>query len=62
LAQEIRRTPSVCQRYAGGRMNLLYKFALGAALLVLERWNPHDRGSAELLTLGYHVRAIKTRP
>ncbi|NVN92665.1 MAG: class I SAM-dependent methyltransferase [Desulfuromonadales bacterium] len=62
LAQEVRRIDFVAARYANIRVNLCEKIFLKLFLLLLTRFASKDRGSAELLNFGYHVRAVKATP
>ncbi|OAI50972.1 hypothetical protein AYO44_05275 [Planctomycetaceae bacterium SCGC AG-212-F19] len=59
LAQEICRLPTVAHRYAAGSGGWLSRFVFRLALHVLQRWAQLDSGSSELLTYGYHVKAVK---
>ncbi len=59
LAQELRRVPSVAGRYAADRPRRLELFALRGVLAILERLSKKGTASAELLSFGYHVRAVK---
>jgi ubiquinone/menaquinone biosynthesis C-methylase UbiE len=59
LAQEVRRTPSVAERYGASRMTRLERFGLKRFLAFLQRCTEADVGSSELLCFGYHVRARK---
>lgn len=59
LAQEIRRLPSVAERYTNDRPRKWETAALRLTLAMLKRFTDKDNGSAELLSFGYHVRALK---
>lgn len=60
LAQEIRRIPSIAERYAEGcKCNRLESLAMKLCLSMLERFSKKDRGSNELLHFGCHVHAVK---
>lgn len=56
LAQEIRRIPSIAERYAGGsKCKLFESLAMKICLSMLERFSKKDGGSSELLHFGCHV-------
>jgi SAM-dependent methyltransferase len=59
LAQEMRRVPSVAERYSAGPLSTAERSALKLALSVVEKLSETDRGSDDLLCFGYHVRAQK---
>jgi SAM-dependent methyltransferase len=59
LAQELRRLPSIGERYASSSPSRLERVALRFAIQMLERFSAHDRNSDELLCFGYHVLAKK---
>jgi len=59
LAQELRRSPLICKRYAGSTPRLWEKAALYLLTAMLERMSRKDTGSSELLNFGCHVRAVK---
>jgi ubiquinone/menaquinone biosynthesis C-methylase UbiE len=60
LAQEVRRIPSIAERYAeGNKCSRLESFAMKLCLSMLERFSKKDRGSNELLHFGCHVHAVK---
>lgn len=59
VAQEVRRLPEVAQRYAGRKLRLWEYGALYVLVSLLQRLSSRDRGSAELLCFGWHVRAVK---
>jgi SAM-dependent methyltransferase len=57
LAQEHRRVQSVASEYGSGRERIVEKVAGQLVLRMLKRFAEHDRGSWDLLTFGWHVRA-----
>ncbi len=59
LAQEVRRIPLVAERYAGTKPRLWEYGALYVLVSLLQRLSGRDRGSAELLCFGWHVRAVR---
>ena len=60
LGQEIRRIPSVAERYTkGSKCNFLESLAIKLCLSMLKRFSKKDCGSSELLHFGYHVYAMK---
>jgi SAM-dependent methyltransferase len=59
LAQELRRLPSIGERYAGSSPSRQERVILESALQMLERFSARDRNSDELLCFGYHVLAKK---
>jgi ubiquinone/menaquinone biosynthesis C-methylase UbiE len=59
LAQELRRVPSVAERYTAGQLSAAERSALTLALSVVQKLSEADRGSDDLLCFGYHVRAHK---
>jgi len=59
LAQELRRLPSVGERYAGTTATWLERIATDVVLGLLDRLSQHDSGSEELLAYGLHMRARK---
>lgn len=59
LAQELRRIPSVAQRYGKDRPGRFEVFAIRTVLKMLARFSRQDEGSAEILHFGCHVRAVK---
>jgi SAM-dependent methyltransferase len=58
-AQEVRRLPSVAERFAAGRAGVAFKVLSRLFLLWLGRWSARDRGSSELLAFGWNVRAVR---
>jgi len=62
LGQEIRRIPSMAERYTGGsKCNRLESLAIKLCLSMLERFSRKDSGSSELLHFGCHIYAVKSR-
>jgi SAM-dependent methyltransferase len=61
LAQELRRLPSVGERYAASRPSWVESLALRALLRLLTRFSERDRSSHELLCFGYHVLAARRK-
>ena len=60
VAQELRRVPSMAERYSATQMLHLHEAAAIAIVLgMLRRLSRKDRGSSELCSFGLHVRAIK---
>lgn len=63
LAQEIRRLPEMGTRYAGRRsrspQSVALRLASGIVLRALQAFADADKGSAELLYYGAHIRAVK---
>jgi len=59
LAQEVRRIPTVAERYAKMRPSLLEFLAVRMVLNMLDRYSSSDKGSSELLHYGCLVRATK---
>ncbi len=59
LAQELRRLPSIANRYARDQTGLLDRAALNRLLQMLQRFSQDDKGSSELLCFGFHVLARK---
>ncbi len=56
LGQEIRRIPSVAERYTQGRKYTRFEsLAIKICLSMLERFSKEDCGSNELLHFGYHI-------
>jgi hypothetical protein len=60
LAQEVRRLPEMMARYASRQPGLRERFGRRLLLQALEGCTVSDRGSAELLCFGFHVRGRKT--
>ena len=59
LGQEIRRVPSVAERYAGRRSGLWAHGVFYLVLRILAKYSRNDRGSSEMLHFGCFVRAVK---
>jgi len=59
VAQEIRRTQPMAERYARRRLTFLERLAGKVFLRALRRLRSEDRGSAEFACFGWHVRARK---
>jgi ubiquinone/menaquinone biosynthesis C-methylase UbiE len=59
LAQEIRRIPTIAERYANYRTNLFELLGIRLVLNILDRLSARDTGSSELLNFGCFVRARK---
>lgn len=59
LAQEVRRIPSMAERYARGRPGILEYSAMKLCLSMLGRFSKRDRGSSEMLHFGCQVLAVK---
>lgn len=61
MASEVRRLPEVAARFTSTRLRIREFIALRMVLKMHERLNRTDRGSAEILHVGCHVRALKGR-
>lgn len=59
LAQELRRLPSVGERYACMTATWVERIATDVVLGLLDRLSQHDSGSEKLLAYGLHMRARK---
>lgn len=59
LAQEVRRIPTVAERYANRGTTLLETLVIRLLLNMLGRFSASDNGSSELLHYGCFVRATK---
>jgi len=59
VAQEVRRTRPMAERYAHARLTVLERVAEKIFLRALARLRKNDRGSAEFACFGWHVRARK---
>jgi len=59
LAQELRRVPTVSDRFVSKRPTLLEHLATRLVLSMLKRFSANDRGSSELLHYGCFARATK---
>lgn len=62
LAQELRRLPTVAERYASHCLGRIERFAVRSLLGALARMSGRDQGSGELLCFGYHLLAQKADP
>ena len=60
LAQEIRRISQISTRYANLAPTTEEKLAMRKVLTFLQQATNNDKGSSELLSFGFHVRATKT--
>ncbi|MGV8108435.1 class I SAM-dependent methyltransferase [Methanospirillum sp.] len=61
LAQEIRRIPSVTEKYSRKKFFPIHYIAQQWLLWILGKYSLSDTGSDELLCFGYHVHAIKKK-
>ena len=59
IAQELRRMPSLFDKYCGEEMRTHEKAAAETIVAMLERMSRRDKGSGEILNHGFHVLAIK---
>lgn len=59
IAQELIRVPSMGKKYAGKRPNIFEIIFLHILLKMLKRFSVNNKNSEELLTYGWHVRAIR---
>ena len=59
LAQELRRLPTIAEKYAGAKVNLYELKLIRLILGSLERFSRQNRGSEQLLSYGLHVHARK---
>jgi SAM-dependent methyltransferase len=59
MAQELRRVREVARLYCNTELSVWQRFLIHRVLLILDRLHATDRGSHELLTLGYLVSAVK---
>jgi len=59
LAQEIRRLPSICQRYANKNISIFSKLFIVFLLFFLQKMSKKEKNSQELLCFGCHVLAKK---
>jgi len=57
LAQEIRRFPSICQRYANKNISIFSKLSIMFLLFLLQKISKKEMNSHELLCFGCHVLA-----
>ncbi len=61
LAQEMRRIPSIAERYSNEHPSFFESLAMKICLNMMARFSRKDGGSNELLHFGYHIHAIKGR-
>jgi ubiquinone/menaquinone biosynthesis C-methylase UbiE len=59
LAQEIRRLPYICQKYANKKISIFYKLFIAFLLFLLQKMSKKEMNSQELLCFGCHVLAKK---
>ena len=59
LGQEIRRIPSVAEKYASGKPTIFERLSTKVILRMLKRFSESDTKSDELLCFGYQVVAVK---
>jgi SAM-dependent methyltransferase len=59
IAQEIRRLPSVIEKYSKGKASILLRFSIKLLLKMIKYHSTKSNDSNELLCFGYHVIAIK---
>jgi len=59
LGQEVRRIPSIAEKYAGEKPTFIQSLVIRIMLSMLERFTEEDKGSNELLHFGCQVYAIK---
>lgn len=59
LEQELGRLPSIAERYAGAAPGRMDHRKISKVRKLLAGWKTNDKGSAELLSYGCHVRARK---
>ena len=59
IAQELRRLPSVGERYSDIKPTWIERNAIDLTLGLLQRFSQHDQGSEKLLCFGLHVLARK---
>ncbi|MDH4129787.1 MAG: class I SAM-dependent methyltransferase [Spirochaetota bacterium] len=59
IAQEVRRIPSIAERYTNDKPGKLEKLAINKVLRMLNRFSKKDQNSSEFLNYGLHVRAVK---
>jgi len=57
LAQEIRRLPYICQRYANKKISIFSKLSIMFLLFLLQKMSKKEMNSQELLCFGCHVLA-----
>lgn len=59
LGQEVRRIPSIGEKYAGRKPTFVQSLAIKVVLSMLDRFTKEDTGSSDLLHFGCQVHAIK---
>lgn len=59
LAQEIRRLPSIAEKYSSQVISESDQKSIYRSLMILDRCSRFDKGSAELLCFGYQIVAKK---
>ncbi len=59
LGQEIRRIPSIAEKYTIKKISRVERLIINFLLKLLEKLSKQDTGSDELLCFGYHVIAKK---
>ncbi|NJN83842.1 MAG: class I SAM-dependent methyltransferase [Caldilineaceae bacterium] len=59
IAQELRRLPSMCSRYAGASPTFWERYAINMLLAFLGRVAEQNNRSEELMCYGIHVLAMK---
>jgi ubiquinone/menaquinone biosynthesis C-methylase UbiE len=62
IGQELRRLPSVAERYTKTHMNVINRIVLRVMLSSLSRLSKLDSGSSEVLCFGFHLLASKANP
>jgi ubiquinone/menaquinone biosynthesis C-methylase UbiE len=62
LAQELRRLPSVAQRFTGSVQRRWERWAMRIVLRMLSRFSGLDTGSSELACFGLHIAATRLPP
>ena len=61
FAQEIRRLPSIAEKYSNQYFTKTDNIAKNIIIRMLNRFSLNDRGSDELLCYGYHILAHKEK-
>lgn len=59
IAQEVRRTPEMAEKFARIAPDILERYAIQIVLAMMQRLSAADQGSAEYLYFGSLVRAVK---
>ena len=59
LGQEVRRIPSIGEKYAGRRPTFVQSLAIKVMLSMLNQFTKEDTGSSDLLHFGCQVHAIR---